>query len=382
MKVEVIATTSTENLSNKNDFNHLSGLLAGICYMPTNFDKLKNQTEEKILKRSDITKKNGHHSVFEHEYITFVLTDVPKLFAMVLNNQKTFVTSEKSARYTVMETNEDENILYNKWKKIFTELIQNKYKTSPYFTEKRIDKLAMENARYMISIYTNTTMAYTVSYRQLNYLYSWLQDLKKDTSEYIIKLKPCIDEFCEAIKQLNFIDEDLINDGKNREISLFEKCPRKEYFGAVYSTNYKGSWASFAQAQRHRTINYEISIPLIKEFYVPKLIKNNEKLKQMWLDDLKSIEHLHPQAELININERSLPEYFILKAKERLCTAAQLEVMEQTKKTLEKYIDQCQDSYVKLQLLTINNGARCVDNNYNCKQPCGFKQGIDLSREI
>ena len=382
MKIEVVATTSYENLNNKNNFNYLSGILAGICYMPSGFDQLKNQSEEKIMKRSDLTKKNGHHSVFEHEYITFVLSDIPKLFAMILNNQKTFVTSEKSARYTIMETEGDESQLYNKWKNIFIKLITQKYNNIPYFTEKRIEKLAMENARYMTSIFTNTTMAYTVSYRQLNYLYSWLLNLKQDTNEYIVKLIPYIDEFCKNIEALNFIDTDLISDGKNRQISFFEKCPKKEYFGCVYSTNYKGSWASFAQAQRHRTINYEISIPMVKDYYIPKIIRNNNKLKEMWLKDLQGIADLHPQAELININERSLPEHFILKVKERLCTAAQLEVMEQTKNTLEKYIDQCDDNYVRLQLLTINNGARCVDKNYKCNEPCGFKQGIDLTREI
>lgn len=382
MKIEIVATTSCENLNDKNDFNHLSGILAGICYMPSNFEKLKNQSKEKILKRSEITKKNGHHSVFEHEYITFVLTDIPKLFAMILNNQKTYVTSEKSARYTVMETDGNENQLYKKWKDIFQDLITQKYKNIPYFTERRIEKLAMENARYMTSIFTNTTMAYTVSYRQLNYLYSWLLSLKQDTSEYIVKIIPYIDEFCKSIEELNLIDMDLANDGKNRQISFFEQCPKKEYFGSVYSTNYKGSWASFAQAQRHRTINYEISIPLTKDYYIPKILRNNDKLKQMWIDDLKTIEDLHPQAELININERSLPEYFMLKVKERLCSAAQLEVMEQTKNTLKKYIDQCDDNYVRLQLLTVNNGARCVEKNYICNEPCGFKQGIDLTREI
>jgi len=382
MKIEVIATTNNGILKDKDSFNKLSGLLAGICYMPANFETLKAQSEEKILKRSQMTKEGGHHSVFEHEYVTFVLTDIPKLFAMILNNQKTFVTSEKSARYTVMQTENEENTLYNKWNDIFKKLIKEKYSTIPYFTEKRMEKLAMENARYMTSIYTNTTMAYTISYRQLNYLYSWLQKAKDDTNEYIALLKPFIEEFCETIKNLNYIDLDLANDGKNRELAFFEKTPKQEYFGSVYSTNYKGSWASFAQAQRHRTINYEISIPETKEFYIPKLIKNDETLKQMWIDDLLSISHLHPQAELININERSLPEYFILKTKERLCTSAQLEVMEQTKNTLEKYIAECDDENIKAQLSALNKGARCVDKNFICKTPCGFKQGIDLTREI
>ena len=382
MKIEVIATTNSDNLKDKNSFDYLSGLLAGICYMPSSFEALQKQDAEKILKRSDTTKQSGHHSVFEHAYITLVLTDIPKLFAMILNNQKTFVTSEKSARYTVMETQGEENKLYTKWKDIFEKLIKEKYGNIKYFNDKRIQKLAMENARYMTSIYTNTTMAYTVSYRQLNYLYSWLMKAKNDTNEYMIKLRPCIDEFCKMLKELNLIDEKLCNDGKNREIVFFEKCPKGEYFGAVYCTNYKGSWASLAQAQRHRTINYEISPLAQKEFYIPKIIRNNKKLKQMWLQDLHSIAHLYPQAQLINISERSLPEYFILKAKERLCTAEQLEVMEQTKNTLQKYIEKCDDNYTKLQLLTINKGARCVEKNYNCNNPCSFSQGIDLSREI
>lgn len=382
MKIEAIATTNNEILKDKYSFNRLSGILAGICYMPSNFEDLKAQSEEKILKRSEMTKQSGHHSVFEHEYITFVLTDIPKLFAMILNNQKTFVTSEKSARYTVMETDGIESQLYKKWKNIFMGLIKEKYGDHPYFTEKRIEKLAMENARYMTSIYTNTTMAYTISYRQLNYLYSWLIKAKESKNEYMIRLHPCIDAFCEELEKLNFIDKDLANDGKNRELEFFAKTPKKEYYGAVYSTNYKGSWASFAQAQRHRTINYEVSIPEQKEFFIPRLIRSDKQLCKMWVNDLESVADLHPQAELININERSIPDYFILKAKERLCTAAQLEVMEQTKDTLQKYIDQCDDEFVKDQLLAINKGARCVGGNYHCTTPCGFKQGIDLTREI
>ena len=64
MKIEIIATTNSSDLKDKDHFNHLSGLLAGICYMPSSFEDLKNQSEEKILKRSEVTKTGGHHSVF------------------------------------------------------------------------------------------------------------------------------------------------------------------------------------------------------------------------------------------------------------------------------------------------------------------------------
>lgn len=78
----------------------LSGKIAGVCYDKEGFAHLENETEEKTMRRVDMTLKNGHHSVYDHILINFNLQNLPKILAMVLNNEHQYTTSEKSARYT------------------------------------------------------------------------------------------------------------------------------------------------------------------------------------------------------------------------------------------------------------------------------------------
>ena len=111
MKVSVIANTSCDEINDKELFTKLGGKLAGICYMPSNFEALDHEDAQKTLKRANTTKSSGHHSVFEHSYITLYLEDVPKLFAMLLNNERAYTTSEKSARYTKMSVSGGEKEL-------------------------------------------------------------------------------------------------------------------------------------------------------------------------------------------------------------------------------------------------------------------------------
>ena len=193
-------------------------------------------------------------------------------------------------------------------------------------------------------------------------------------------LKPTAKAFCEKIEKEGLVDEKLAEFGEQRDFSLFAKKDRVEYFGDVYSTSYEGSFASLAQAQRHRTLNYEFRNLKEKNYYVPKIIENSP-LKEMWLEDMRKVDAITPQGQLVQIYERGTPESFILKVRERLCTCAQLEIANQTKNTLEKYIEKTTDGEIKSMLEKYNNGARCT-SGYKCKNPCGFKEGIDLSREI
>ena len=385
MKIKIVATTSTNenNFEDQNKFNKFSGKVAGICYMPGSFEDLMSEKEEKTMKRANSTKENGHHSVFDHEYISLYLENIPKLLAMMLNNEKVYTTSEKSARYTIMKNSTPlEKELYSKWHTIFVEEITKKYGgTSPFFDERRIKKLAQENARYFLSILTPTSMVYTASYRQLNYLCGWMKNLENSNDQLIKSLKPQADAFVSFLKEQNLIDENLF-DNKGREFSLFAKRDRQEFFDECYSVNYTGSYASFAQAQRHRTIKYEIKQIVPPEYYVPELIKNNQELKTMWLMDMQKVAHLHPQAELVSINERGTPEDFILKTKERLCSCAQLEIMRQTDNILDRYYNETNNQDVKDYLENYRGGARCVNSNFKCQTPCKFKEGINLDREI
>lgn len=182
MKVSVIANTSCDEINDKELFTKLGGKLAGICYMPSNFEALDHEDAQKTLKRANTTKSSGHHSVFEHSYITLYLEDVPKLFAMLLNNERAYTTSEKSARYTKMSVSGVEKELYEKWFDILQKEITKNYGGLPYFSEKRIAKLAQENARYFLSVFTPTSLAYTCSFRQLNYLYGWMKRIDEFAS--------------------------------------------------------------------------------------------------------------------------------------------------------------------------------------------------------
>lgn len=386
MEVKIIAETSTnpKNFEDASDYNQFSGRVAGVCYMPGSYQDLENEPIEKTLKRANQTKGSGHHSVFDHEYVSLYLEDVPKLFAMLINNEKVYATSEKSARYTVMtHCSEIEKKLYDKWYNIFVDEISKRYgNAGSFMSENRIKKLAQENARYFLSVYTPTCMVYTTSYRQLNYLAGWMQDLENSPSQLLQDLAPYANKLIDELKKANLLDQDLMNDRKGRTFSLLAKRERSEEFGENYSINYKGSFASLAQAQRHRTLDYEMSLIEPTEFYVPEILRDDAILVAQWLNDMQTVYKLHPQAELVKINERGTVENLILKSKERLCSCAQLEIMRQTKMTMMKYYFSTKNKEVSDYISPYLKGARCTSGDYVCTSPCAFKDGINLEREI
>ena len=83
MKISIEATTHEGYIAPKSEFDILSGHAAGVCYMPENFEALKNEPVEKTMKRAERTKISQHHSVYGHPHITLSLEDIPKGLAMV-----------------------------------------------------------------------------------------------------------------------------------------------------------------------------------------------------------------------------------------------------------------------------------------------------------
>lgn len=384
MDLKIIATTKPDHIVDKHDLDMFCGHVAGVCYMPNNFQDLLLEDQAKTEKRIQRTMSDNHHSVFEHGYVSLYLENIPKLMAMVLNNEKVFVTSEKSARYTKMNVTEKEQYLYDKWYEIILDKIAKHYTTdNKFFNNSRREKLAQENARYMISSLTPTSMVYTTSYRQLNYLCAmFMNEINKKESSYEV-LKPYFKEFVDFVKSAGFLDERLADDGKSRKLSLISDIDRKEIFGDVYSTNYEGSIAQYAQAQRHRTINYEIDLNNCKGVYIPKIIQCDSDLVSSWVSDMNSVKDIMPQGLLYKINERSTLENFIMKMKERCCSFAQLEIDNQTRATLNKYINNTKDDKRIIEILTqYAKGSRCTFPDYKCSAPCGFSEGITGERII
>lgn len=381
MKIEIIASTKVGYSMSKEEALDFSGKSAGICYLPDTVETLFAESPEKTQRRVNGNIKSGHHSVFGHPTYNLCFEGIPKILAMILNNEKIYNTSEKSARYTHMTPSAQENTLYEKWIHIFEDVISSKY---PEFDSKRILKLAQENARYLISVFTPATvMEYTVNFGQLNYIINWAKDYinNADDSAFSLKLKDVFKEFLDAMPDLEV--DGLDSRIKNRSFSLFSTRPnRYEEFGENYCTSYLASFAQLAQAQRHRTLSYEMSLLDTPEYYIPPIIRGTD-LENSWLEDISSLSQYFPQGMLVKVNERGTIENFVLKCTERLCGSAQLEIMEQTSEIMNKYLAATVDkTELHDYLLPYSKGARCTFPGWKCNSPCIFGGKNAMNRLI
>lgn len=378
---------------NQDEAIKLCGKIAGVCYDKEGFNHIATESEEKTMRRVDMTLNNGHHSVYDHITLNLNLQNVPKILAMVLNNEHQYTTSEKSARYTPVVRKEDsiitleEERLYNKWIDIFKIKIKEKY--GNVYNDSKIQKLAQENARYLVTVFMPTTLIYSTSLRQINYIASWMENYIKNHNKndnFENKLAGYMSEFINQLSDKNILVEGLMKNEKERKLSIFgEKIDQKEeYFGNVYSTNYLGSFAQLAQAQRHRTLDYQMEMNQEKEYFIPPIILYDQMLVDEWLADMQLVKGINPQGELIKINEIGKYEDFILKCKERLCSAAQLEIMQQTRETLLKYKKALEETNntLAIDIEKYSHGARCTFPDYTCSADCGFKEGKTLTRKI
>ena len=394
IKIKVVAATTTneeEIAKITKEQMELDGAhSANICYTSKSYDEILEEPLEKTKNRAESNKKNLHDSVFNHDEISVYMEGIPKLLAMFLNNEHEYNTSEKSARYTMMQPSEKEQQLYDKWFEIFKREIKRQYKDEPYLTELLVKKKAMENARYLISVFTRTKMRYTTSYRQFNYLYNFMNKMiNKETDNELINLaKPYMEELKKAWEQTGFVTPE-IYDFTGKEFSLIQDYTDfEEQFGRSYSMNYDATFSTIAEEQRHRSVNVCFSLKDEPEFYTPKIIEYDQGLIDAWQEDIHSVSDLYPQGMLLNMNENGSYECFIRKLYLRLCTAAQLEICDLNKRMLEKYIYELKkannprNQKILDKLLEVSHGARCTFPNFTCPEPCHFKDGMTLKRKI
>ena len=403
------------------------GHIAGICYDEQGYDHVLTEDEVKTQKRKNMCMDNGHHSVFGHLHVTLYIKGLSKLLAMILNNENEYNASERSLRYTSIGSElsdeqvllyeepfldisnykksiitDNEIFLYNKWLKIFEQKIEAAYPGQ--FTKRKIKTLSQENARAMVTVLMPTEIIYTTSIRQLNYIASWMlkfienvennyiepwmyKYLNKDKSGYMNNaLVWDMKRFLSELDRLRLLEPGLMKNEKNRKLSLF--VPNLdhvvEYYGNVYSTKYKATFACIAQAQRHRTLDYQIAIPETQEFKIPDILMDDEIAMREWIEDISSVKDIIPIGQLMEVYESGNFDNFILKLCERLCSAAQLEVMQTTRDTLLKYKDALEKSNhpLALEIEKYTHGARCTFDCFECKTPCHFKEGIQLTRKI
>lgn len=384
MEVKLIgftnATGETQNFSLQNSLEFCSKM-GGICYMKGKFEDLLNESQEASKKRLKILLKSGHHSVFDHVKLNFEMSNIPKIIAMILNNEKDYTTSEKSARYTKFEDLPGkEGELYSKWMEKLTKVIFEKY---PNLYDKnsknpmlKITKLAQENARYFVSIFTpSTAMAYTVSLRQLNYIIYMMEDYINTCDildEFNILLVPYLKQF------ISFFDEYQVDvltpNGKSRKLSLFGNLKYfgiKDCFSYTYQTTFEASYACMAQSQRHRSEHTFMYNLKEFKFYVPEILEDNQNLKEEWLSDAVLVKDIYPQGRIIKIVQTGNIDTLLLKARERVCGQAQLEIMRHTVQTLRDF--ESKSEYGDILKEQVNNAtAKCKFKNGTCSKPCAF----------
>ncbi|MAH03188.1 hypothetical protein CMI39_00165 [Candidatus Pacearchaeota archaeon] len=195
MEIQLIA--STNKLKDTKDMKKFSRDCARVCYTSKDFEQLREEVAD--TKLTDRLLRSGHHSVFEHINLTFYMKNIPKIFAMILNNEKQYATSEKSARYTQMKTTIPlQKEKYNKWMKILIPKINEVFPKIKKGRDEVIKKLAQENARYMTSVFTPTKMVHTVNLRQLNFI---MQGFEENIIKYRENKNPFFNRLPESLGQ-------------------------------------------------------------------------------------------------------------------------------------------------------------------------------------
>ena len=391
----------------------LSGKAAGVCYMPDTYLSNGIQDDEKALKRVKGNAKSGHYSVFEHSHFTF-LVETNKAMAMVLNSTKLYSTSEKSARYTTMNPEtEIEKKMYNKWASKLKDIINKTYPGE--YTEKEVEKLALENARYFLSVFTPTVMIYTLPFNRVILLCEWLDKMVATIREMFIndifendntnraffsRLSVEAEDLAEQFrKTLNLSKEEpIIVDHKDIGINLFNSLyyyERKDLISLrdsksdvknimhspnidflkndIYSSNCFYSFACLAQEQRHRTLTYTISSILENYFYTPKILDTTELINE-WNKDMVEVSknNIVPQATMLFVRESGSFDNFFLKCKERLCMRAQKEIFDVTASQIANMYHQVSSEDIRMntyESLSPLNRARLLSMYYQLDNP-------------
>lgn len=401
IKIDTIAATQeiTEISAQQLNYNQtlMSGKFAGTCYAKEGYATIRTQAEEKAIKRAESTAANGHHSVYQHGMINMEIV-CPKIIAMLLNSIGVSNTSEKSARYTTMHPDtQREEELYHKWHEILVEEISKKY--AERLSEREIDKLAYENARYMISVFCETSMVYSLPFRNIFYVMDWARCMVKNLSNlkggFNQKLRVEVEALYQAL--LRVVGKENFHDIKNDYFRFMpvqatgEYDENAEYYGDVYSASFKASFAQVAQEQRHRTTRVKINFAGDDAeefgFFVPPIIEGTS-LKDEWLADIRSVKEVYPQGTLVAVTEQGLFEDFVVKCKERMCGRAQLEIMLETAYLIEKF----KENRANLSKANANRldailddekpCARCGYQDFTCVEGCTWGKKEALSRLI
>lgn len=387
MSIKAIEFARTKNILDLNT-EEMAGLLAGICYMKDDFNTLVEQAKEQHEARGKKVAESGHHSCYSHEYVTLILSDVPKIVAMMLNSLRFYNTSEKSGRYTVMDKcSEREKVLYDKWRERIAKKTKEYY---PFMSDADADKRGKENARKMLSVFTPTVMSYSTSIQQRNYIIDWCDNFNaKSNKVFYTHISNALQELKEAIMPYVYLEG--VRDNKDRGFDFIEPTmePAKPYFGTVYNAVYKASFDEVAQCERHRVlelmIHHDGEVKRDKaEYSVPPILDTEEE-REEWLKDITSLANIFPTGQLVLTEEKgTFMGWRKSKCLERDCGQAQLEIMrrnDELHKQFEKHKNNLPERERKL-LDQMPKRVRCSYPDFKCTHPCVWGPKVAKERLV
>lgn len=403
-KMNVVAVSHEDDHIDQGELRTLAGKYAGTCYAEDGYETIKHQPIVKAQKRAAGNARRGHHSVFQHSVISFEVV-CSKMICIILNSMGVSNASEKSARYTFMTPEQPEvDRIYQKWYKRFRMLIIN-YVGAGFFTEGELEKMALDQARYMLSIFTPTSMVYSIPYRNICYLVDWMGQMvdnlagMQDTwfhRELRQELISTIEAFRGAMgEELPF------HDNKNEYLHVLPYQATGEFMhidheilSDVYQVERKASLACFAHLIRHRTTTNWINFnghPGQWGFYEPPLLETPENrgcgFEKEWLADINSIAEYCPQGTLVSFVQQGSFDKLIQVTKERLCGRALLETQNVVAGILGSFKPENLSSFNRKLLLDHLDAdghvcARCKFKDFHCTDGCKWGGDKALTRLI
>lgn len=393
-----------------------SGLKAAWCYKKGDAtpEIIRETSKKKLLNMGLKTFLDDHGTPDEHYQISVEITGIPKLLCMIINNEHQYTACERSLRYTKIiemeNVTEEEVKNYNKWLKIFENILKEKYYSffsKKYQTEKvalsAITKIAQENARLQISAMTPTSISYSAPFYQWQKIANFLLYLSEHADTQMKKMiAPYAMDLVDQLINLNIVvttDEALkldpeikknLHDDRdlwyknNKEIKLsmfaednnFSGINKPNDFGAAINYNTLLSIAAYAELERHRTSYTEMAPTDEYSFSTPALLIGTPYQKE-WEKDMLERKGIYPQGELVKVNiNTSLKNIINYIGKERACNRAQQQIedwfvnvfLNDIAAGLEKRPEYTEElKYLKNYL----KRCRCAYPDYNCPNPCG-----------
>lgn len=323
-------------------------------------------------------------------FFTLLFMDTPRIVTTIIDNEIDLSASSRRIRYFRYNMNRlmgTEKSLYDKWFEIFKKQIWGAY---PHIDDVTRFERAQENARYFISVFTPLIQTeYTLSLRQICSLIGLFENRIEPATDdrFNELLNPLLAQTAKLLrKELGLEKARLTTD---RDISLFTKGPKTEFFGETYSVNYSASFTALAESQGYHGIRYAVFVPKFvldegAKFYIPPII-DDTLLAFEYMDDMDSITWHYPQSMLLCINEQGTPDALLAKYAEQACGWSQLEACKCAYDTLKKNVDaavKAKDLGLYRTLGNYLGRARCQIRDSMCDRPCPFGPGNVFKRKI